>query len=186
MLARSLKTPEISLDTVLYYMRAGQDKSAAHVAQEGIRLVREAADCKFVCRSMPLDLGECVKIGDWEIQSKSLKKHLAGCKEVVLLGASAGLGVDRVITACGKKSGVLALAADSAGGVLVEAVCDEAERYVGKAHPFRYSPGYGDFALEEQRKLCELLQLQKTIGVTLTEGLMLRPTKSVTAIIGIL
>lgn len=186
MLARAIATPELSLETVLYYMRAGRDKSAEGIAKEGIRLVKEAADCKFVLRTFPLVLGEFVKIGDWEIKSQSLKKHLAGCREVVLLGASAGLGVDRVITACGKKSAALGLAADSAGGVLVEAVCDEAEKIIGKAHPFRYSPGYGDFALEEQRTLCALLQLEKTIGVTLTEGLMLRPTKSVTAIIGIL
>lgn len=178
--------PEISLQTVLYYMRAGQDKQAEEIAKEGIRLVKKAADCKYVYAFYPLTISDTVKIGDWEIKSESLKKHLTGCKEVVLLAATAGLGVDRAITAAASRSGTLSLAVDSAGGVLIEAILDELEKRIGKDHPFRYSPGYGDFPLEEQKTLCSLLNLQKTIGVTLTDGLMLRPTKSVTAVMGIL
>ncbi|MCD8174473.1 MAG: hypothetical protein LUD41_00780 [Phascolarctobacterium sp.] len=37
----------------------------------------------------------------------------------------------------------------------------------------------------EQKKIFELLNCPKKIGVTLTEGLMMVPTKSVTAIIGL-
>ena len=49
----------------------------------------------------------------------------------------------------------------------------------------RFSPGYGDWALEEQEKIFRLLHCAKTIGLTLTTGGIMAPTKSVTAVIGI-
>ena len=49
----------------------------------------------------------------------------------------------------------------------------------------RFSPGYGDFSLEHQPALLSLLDTQRRIGLTLSEGGMMLPTKSVTAIVGI-
>ncbi|MCK7506649.1 MAG: hypothetical protein MZV70_23005 [Desulfobacterales bacterium] len=50
--------------------------------------------------------------------------------------------------------------------------------------PRRFSAGYADFALENQKQIYEKLQLEK-IGVTLTSSFILLPEKSVTAIGGI-
>ena len=49
----------------------------------------------------------------------------------------------------------------------------------------RFSPGYGDFDINYQKKIVQLLDSAKQIGLTLTEGCMMVPTKSVTAFIGI-
>ena len=49
----------------------------------------------------------------------------------------------------------------------------------------RFSPGYGDWDLGEQQKIFRLLNCPKTIGLTLTAGGIMAPTKSVTAVIGI-
>ena len=49
----------------------------------------------------------------------------------------------------------------------------------------RFSAGYGDFSLEFQRNICDALDCQRKIGITLQESLIMLPTKSVTAIIGI-
>ncbi|OGL44519.1 MAG: hypothetical protein A2161_13510 [Candidatus Schekmanbacteria bacterium RBG_13_48_7] len=48
----------------------------------------------------------------------------------------------------------------------------------------RYSPGYGDWKLEDQLSLHELLET-KRIGISLTEGYMMIPQKSISAIIGV-
>ena len=48
----------------------------------------------------------------------------------------------------------------------------------------RYSPGYGDLPLETQTAVFKALDCERTIGVTLTESLLMRPSKSVTAVIG--
>lgn len=47
----------------------------------------------------------------------------------------------------------------------------------------RFSPGYGDWPLEKQRDLSQLIQTEQ-IGVSITNSFMLEPMKSVTAAIG--
>ena len=48
---------------------------------------------------------------------------------------------------------------------------------------FRFSPGYGDFELENQKGIFKLLDPAK-IGITLTEKLIMIPRKSISGIIG--
>lgn len=49
----------------------------------------------------------------------------------------------------------------------------------------RFSPGYGDFPLECQQGIAAALELSKRIGVMLTDRLMMTPSKSVTAVMGL-
>jgi cobalamin-dependent methionine synthase I len=49
----------------------------------------------------------------------------------------------------------------------------------------RFSAGYGDVPLEVQRDIFRALECTKRIGLTLTESLLMYPTKSVTAFIGL-
>ena len=48
----------------------------------------------------------------------------------------------------------------------------------------RFSPGYGDFDIAHQKDIIRLLNCDRRIGLTLTGGYMLIPSKSVTAVIG--
>ena len=48
----------------------------------------------------------------------------------------------------------------------------------------RFSPGYGDFDIQYQKPLMQMLDCAKTIGLTMTDSFMMTPTKSVTAVIG--
>ena len=50
----------------------------------------------------------------------------------------------------------------------------------------RFSPGYGDLPLETQRDVFRLLDCERKIGVWLNESLLMTPSKSVTAIFGLL
>ena len=75
---------------------------------------------------------------------------------------------------------------------LLEAYCDEccgALAGRGAAEGLflrpRFSPGYGDFPITFQRPLLEALEAPKRIGLTATEAMMLTPTKSVTAVVGL-
>ena len=49
----------------------------------------------------------------------------------------------------------------------------------------RFSPGYGDLPIEIQKDFFRVLEPNRKIGVSLTESMMMIPSKSVTAIIGI-
>ena len=70
-----------------------------------------------------------------------------------------------------------------ARGAWIEGSVKDAE-YPDRQLLSRYSPGYGDLALESQREFFRVLNVTKTIGVSLTEGCLMVPTKSVTAFIG--
>ena len=53
-------------------------------------------------------------------------------------------------------------------------------------HPVpRFSPGYGDFPLEAQKDIFRTLDCSRKIGLTLNESLLMSPSKSVTAIVGL-
>ena len=48
----------------------------------------------------------------------------------------------------------------------------------------RFSPGYGDLPLTVQKEFMTLLDCAHLIGINLNESLLMSPSKSVTAIIG--
>lgn len=126
-------------------------------------------------------------------ESKSLEQMLQGCCEVLLMGATAG---DRIIKA---------IEQDSAGGNMTRAVVFDAvasetvdaglewitnyfnnqlSRKNMRLTKRRFSAGYGDFSLENQKIIHEVLNLEK-IGVSLTSKYILIPEKSVTAVTGV-
>ena len=70
----------------------------------------------------------------------------------------------------------------------IEEVCDSLEdtlKEQGLVLRRRYSPGYFDLDISEQKKIFALLDITKRIGLTLSDTCQMIPTKSVTAIIGI-
>ena len=49
----------------------------------------------------------------------------------------------------------------------------------------RFSPGYGDLPLAAQKDFFQAIDCTKRLGITLTDSLLMYPTKSVTAFIGV-
>lgn len=132
-----------------------------------------------------------VETASLTIYSKHLYKNLSGCDYVYLFAATVGIGIDRLIKR-GEVGGMIdALIYQAAGAEMIEAYVDElntklklqaaAEGY--KLRP-RFSPGYGDLPIDLQRDFSRILQLPKTCGITLTNTLLMVPSKSVTAFIG--
>ena len=75
---------------------------------------------------------------------------------------------------------------------VIEAYCDEQQDFMkeeadkqGLYLRPRFSPGYGDFPLTYQKDLLGVLNCQKRIGLTVMDSLILAPSKSVTAVIGL-
>ena len=116
------------------------------------------------------------------VDSKDLKKHLEGCDKVILFAATVGIGIDRLIARYASVSPTKSLLFQAIGAERIEALCDEFNSdFVGS----RFSPGYGDLPLEFQREIFKVLDCPKRIGLTLNESMLMSPTKSVTAIIGV-
>ena len=74
--------------------------------------------------------------------------------------------------------------ADSAMDMLFALSGAELQRRGAVLDSGRYSPGYGDMALENQKLFFQLLDMQK-MGVDLTEHCYMTPEKSVTAVAGV-
>lgn len=145
---------------------------------------------KAVYAPFPLEfLGEeRMNLGFATVNSHSLFLNLSGCKSIVLFAATVGAGVDRLIAKYNRLSPARAAVLQAMGAAAVEQWCDElnariTEEY-GPSRP-RFSCGYGDLPLSLQRSIFPALNVTKNIGVTLTEGDLMMPSKSVTAIVGI-
>ena len=140
--------------------------------------------CAVDAGGVTLDCGVRFTSGD-------LAAHLRDCRSVLLLGATLGMRVDAAIRRLAMLSVAEGAAAQAVAAALIESYCDkvQAEHYgieLGDLHQRpRFSPGYGDWDLREQRLLFPVLDCAKKIGLTLTSGGMMAPTKSVTALIGL-
>lgn len=152
-------------------------------------------DCspKYVSRAFPVKVeGFSVYIADIVIESRALARNLAGCTECVLFAATAGPACDMLVKRASVTSSAYASCCQAAGAAAIEAYCDLIndkikEEYEAKglyARP-RFSPGYGDLKLSHQKDWFRLLDITKNTGVELTDSLLMVPTKSVTAVIGL-
>ena len=132
--------------------------------------------------------GNMVDLSFIETESAGLAKNLVRCRSIVLFGATVGIELDRLISRYGKISPLRALIFQAIGAERIESLCDEFTRFIQKEYGAtvpRFSPGYGDFRLEVQKDFFRVLEPSKRIGLTLNESMLMTPTKSVTAIIGI-
>lgn len=130
--------------------------------------------------------GESICFGMVKTNSDNLKKNLAGCEEVYVFVATIGIGIDRIIGKYSRVSPIDAVICQAIGTSLIEELCDRFCKSLDAdfKRP-RFSPGYGDFFIENQKEIFEMLDVPRKIGVTLTESMQMVPTKSVSAIVGI-
>jgi cobalamin-dependent methionine synthase I len=113
-------------------------------------------------------------------ESLAFAKFLDGKDEAVLFAATVGLGVDRLIHRYASVSPVKALLFQAIGAERIETLCEAFCKELGLKK--RFSPGYADLALETQRGIFAALGCEKRLGISLTDSLLMTPTKSVTAI----
>ena len=182
-------TPEPDKRMIKCYLRDnGNSEQIDTLINECADLAREVFDCRVCSAEFPVAISEStVDFGFASVESASLAKHLAGCDRAVIFGATVGLGIDRLIMKYSGVSALKALCLDAAGSDMIENVCDLFNERINaeyKSTVSRFSPGYGDLPIEFQRDIFNALNLNKNLGVYLTEGMQMTSSKSVTAIIG--
>jgi hypothetical protein len=134
---------------------------------------------------------DIVTLGGIKIKSLDLARHLCGCEKAVLLAATLGTGADSLLRRYNALDMEKAIVAQAVCTSMIEEYCDnvvcEASKnslLEGLYPTTRFSPGYGDFDIIWQKDILKLLDCEKRIALTLTEGYMLIPSKSVTAVVG--
>ncbi len=131
------------------------------------------------------------------INSQKLSAHIKECRYAILFAATIGPGADMLIRRYSGRSTVKSAILQAAGAAAIEAFADEVTEQIRTEidilfsqsetkFKMRFSPGYGDFSLEHQKDFFKLLQLEKNLGMSLNSALLMSPSKSITAVIGVL
>ena len=139
---------------------------------------------------LPVNIsGNTIDFGAFNVNSEKLTINLKDCEKTVLFGATLGTNIDRLIMKYGKISPTKALFFQAIGATMIEALCDEfcneIKSNLNVNLKSRFSPGYGDLDLSCQKDIFKILNCSKNIGLTLNDSLLMSPTKSVTAFVGI-
>ena len=198
-----LKKIMISTPTAKIYQRLGFKKATSSLtpkAKKETDFHIDAAASLISPRGSFLRLsihnnsnGKISFVGGITFHSKKLSAFLRNCKEAVLLGATAG---NQVMEAIKEKSAQgdlqAAVVYDATASEMADAALDWIMDYINQLIrrerksllPRRFSAGYADFDLSNQKIIYQLLALEK-ISVHITNEYILLPEKSVTAVSGI-
>ena len=179
---------------ILRYMRCSDgDPTIDNLVDEAINICKDKLSYKACYAEFEVKIdGSSCDFGFTTVESKSLAERLAGCSGAVVFAATVGLDIDRLILRYGRIRPSLAVAIGAVGTERVEALCDSVSAALGAEYAERgaslkprYSPGYGDLSLSVQREIFAALGCDRRIGLTLNDSMIMSPSKSVTAIIGI-
>jgi len=186
---------EVSNKEVLRYLGYRKDE-----ADEKVTAIVKELCVVFAEKTIPKNVygiwdgivnSSSVAVNGMTVKSEKLAKHLAGCCRAALLAATLGPEADTLIRRYSVLDMEKAIIAQAICAAMIEAYCDDIESEIGQKEELRglyptarYSPGYGDFDISHQKDIINLLNCDRRIGLTLTDGYMLIPSKSVTAIIG--
>lgn len=128
---------------------------------------------------------------DFDLLGASIVHHLWNTEGVTLFLVTIGSKLEKRIqefTKDGNMSNAVVL--DAVGSVAVESVVDYLNELIttnarksGYKTIKRFSPGYGDWQLKEQKGLLNVLNA-KQLGVKLSGGYQMQPQKSVSGVIG--
>ena len=184
--------PPIDRREILRYLRTDTaDETLERELNEALKEALPVLSYRLCYAEFAFGMGQGeIDLGFARIASRDLAKNLAGCTHVVVFAATLGVGIDRLIARYSSLSPVRALCLQAIGAERIEAMCDcfcTDLRYAsmgGRVHA-RFSPGYGDLPLDFQRQIFRALDPPRRIGLTLNESLLMSPTKSVSALVGI-
>ena len=188
----------ISRREVLRYLgyrgQAEPDKAVADEIEMCLGLLGEKAEPRHRVRSFPLELGpeHEIRFDRVYTNSRQLSANLKGCREILVFAATLGLGADYLIQRYNRLQMSRAVILQAAAAAMIEEYCDQVCRELKAGYEAeglylrpRFSPGYGDFPLECQPYLIECLDAGRQLGIRLTKGYLMMPSKSVTAVMGI-
>lgn len=187
---RTFPAPEVDRREILRYAGGGCPEELLDQCLESALPVLQYRAC---WRRFPLSIdGGTLDLGFARTQSAALRRNLTDCTEIIVFAATAGLGIDRLILRHKALSPARALVLQAIGAERIEALCDTLNRALAEEQSRRgcytrprFSPGYGDLPLSLQPALLSALDSWRKIGVSLNESLLMTPSKSVTAVIGL-
>ncbi len=190
-ITKTYPEPAISFQEILRYAGAGTgEPDTVKLMNDCLEEVRSALSYKvcYIETDVMTDGYSC-DFGIFKLSSKNLAHNLCHCHKAIIFAATIGTQLDRLISRYGRIAPAKGLMMQAIGTERIESLCNcfcadfAAER--GIALTPRFSSGYGDLPLETQKDIFNILNPEKHIGLTLNNSLLMSPSKSVTAFVGI-
>ena len=170
------------------------DEKTENLIKENLGLAQKliAPKAAVVFSAVTVKNGGAAFENGFEIKSSDIAELLRGCFKAYGIAVTVGSAIEKKRDGCLlKKETFNALVLDAAGSVAAEETIilankqiENFEKSAGNSLTKRFSPGYGDWALEAQDGFLNWLEA-KQIGITLNAHFQMKPEKSVTAIIGV-
>ena len=180
--------PLVNKKEILRYMGAKkEDDELLKIIDDSLKEALDKLTYKVCYITIPVDEDGYINLGNGKVKSEKLSANLKGSCMAILFGATIGIEIDRLIAKYGKISPIKALAFQAIGAERIEALCDAFSSDIKGEYNIkpRFSPGYGDFDISYQKEIFNLLKPERKIGLTLNESLVMTPSKSVTAVMGL-
>jgi len=190
---------EIEKKNVVSYMASGKKQSLSPFVEDIIEKLLPELDQLIEPRLdylvQPIEKinrGKVFLYGGICLVSPILGKTIKHCREAVCFVGTIGSKLEEEIRASMLK-GLMTRAyiLDAIGSMSVEGMIKNFHHFLGESYArenkgvtLRFSPGYCDWALEEQKKIFSLFAGRET-GVQLTDSLLMLPRKSISGIIGV-
>jgi len=179
---------------ILRYMSCKDEtQEIKNLIDENLSLVTEALSLKGSFVYLPIEaLNGEVLIADKFIKSKNLFDFLCNCSGAVVFALSCGSGIDYLIEKHSRLRPSAAFCIDAIATAAIESYadkfCTEISQIFHNKNMYtrsRFSPGYGDFLLENQSFFLKITNAYKHLGITLTDNFLMMPSKSITAVMGV-
>lgn len=180
-------------EALRYFRAQSDDKSAETLIDAAYQKLKSELQPRYTVKRFGcrVDKGSVLLDNGTVFRSKALVRYVGEANELFLFGATLGSRVDIALRRMSLTSVAEAGAGQAVAAALIETYCDDCCAELQKRLPegkqlkWRFSPGYGDWSLEEQKILFTVLDCAHAIGLTLTESCMMAPVKSVTAVMAV-
>jgi len=184
------KLPFCEREILRYAGCKAADNETEMILKSVIAEVKDKLDYKVCYCELPLKTeNDICDFGAFCVKSQNLAQSINGCEKIILFAATIGVGIDRIIAKYGRISPSKAIWFQAIGAAQIEtlcnAFCEDIEKEYNICTRPRFSAGYGDLPLSVQREIFSILNPEKRIGLTLNDSLLMSPTKSVTAFVGL-
>ena len=118
--------------------------------------------------------------------SDDLCKLVGKSDKICIIAATLGIEADRYIKRIMLTNASQGVILDALCSAYLEEMTDEYEdRVIKGPHTFRFAPGYGDLDLSINRYFHSEMKLEKKLGVTINDGGLFIPQKSMLGIVGV-
>ncbi|GAA0232702.1 vitamin B12 dependent-methionine synthase activation domain-containing protein [Metaclostridioides mangenotii] len=193
------KDIEIDKNEVLRYLQyKGQniEEDLKNTIDECVEITLSTINPRYIYSSCTIDssVEGTIKLKNTNLvySSQDIYRLLKDCDRAFVMAATLGVEIERLTRKFSYSDLTKSIIIDSCATTAIEEICNRVQESVNiglekeqKTTTMRYSPGYGDLGIENNKGILDVLSAQRNIGLTITDSGIMIPRKSVVAIMGV-